>query len=350
MAVDHNNPQSRDEEILIATIDGTEYDKIPQSRIEELLLELKEVIEEGGGGGGTTVVANPDGEATDYLIKVKIGSTIYEIEGGSGSAVLAADLTVTKAVGGLTVGTTYQAGTSIEELLHDMLDPIVYPTLINPSVTLAGSGSKLLETGATLSATLTATFNRGSINPAYGTSGYRSGPATGYTLNGGTEQEENTWSETVSSANRTFQCVAAYSAGEQPKDSAGRNYSTPLAAGSVTSGTVTYDFVDAMWANTANITTIAKLSLIAKSTKQRDMNFPAQTVANPEVFDIPASWTVTAVQVKNDLSGAWEDASSQFTVTNVNHDNAGSVSTAYKRYTFNMGTDTGARSIRVKWS
>lgn len=54
MAVDHNNPQSRDEEILIATIDGNEYDKPPQSRMEELLLELKETIEEGGGGGGTT--------------------------------------------------------------------------------------------------------------------------------------------------------------------------------------------------------------------------------------------------------------------------------------------------------
>lgn len=51
---DHNNPQSRTEEILIATIDGTEYDKLPQSRLEELLLELKEVIEAGGGGGGTT--------------------------------------------------------------------------------------------------------------------------------------------------------------------------------------------------------------------------------------------------------------------------------------------------------
>lgn len=42
MAVDHNNPQSRDEEILIATIDGKEYNKAPQSRMEELLLELKE--------------------------------------------------------------------------------------------------------------------------------------------------------------------------------------------------------------------------------------------------------------------------------------------------------------------
>lgn len=54
MAVDHNNPQSRDEEILIATIDGLPYTGNPQSRMEELLLELKEVIEAGGGGGGTT--------------------------------------------------------------------------------------------------------------------------------------------------------------------------------------------------------------------------------------------------------------------------------------------------------
>lgn len=52
MAVDHDNPQSRSEEILIATIDGNEYNKPPQSRLEELLLELKDVIEEGGGGGG----------------------------------------------------------------------------------------------------------------------------------------------------------------------------------------------------------------------------------------------------------------------------------------------------------
>lgn len=47
-------PQSRTEEILYATINGEEYTGLPESRIEELLLELKEVIEEGGGGGGGT--------------------------------------------------------------------------------------------------------------------------------------------------------------------------------------------------------------------------------------------------------------------------------------------------------
>ena len=105
-----------------------------------------------------------------------------------------------------------------------------------------------------------------------------------------------------------------------------------------------------MWANVANISTIAKQSLVSKSAKQKDFAFPAQTVANPEVFDVPASWTVTAVQVKNDLSGAYEDALSQFTVTDVTHDDAAGNSVAYKRYTFSLGYDTGARSVRLKWS
>lgn len=76
-------PQSRSEQILAATINGEEYNQPPQSRIEQLLIELKEAVEEGGGGGGTTVVANPSGEATDELVKIKIGSTIYSIEGGA---------------------------------------------------------------------------------------------------------------------------------------------------------------------------------------------------------------------------------------------------------------------------
>lgn len=51
-------PQSRAEEILFSTINGEPYDGLPQSRIEELLLELKAVIEAGGGGGGGTTNYN----------------------------------------------------------------------------------------------------------------------------------------------------------------------------------------------------------------------------------------------------------------------------------------------------
>lgn len=39
----------RDEQILQAIINGTEYTQIPQSRIEYLLLQLKAIIEGGGG-------------------------------------------------------------------------------------------------------------------------------------------------------------------------------------------------------------------------------------------------------------------------------------------------------------
>ena len=47
------NSESRVEDILQATINGDPYDVPPRSRVEYLLLELKEVIVEGGGGGGT---------------------------------------------------------------------------------------------------------------------------------------------------------------------------------------------------------------------------------------------------------------------------------------------------------
>lgn len=45
---------SRVENILQSIVDGTEYTDPPQSRNEDLLLQVKEVIEEGGGGGGGT--------------------------------------------------------------------------------------------------------------------------------------------------------------------------------------------------------------------------------------------------------------------------------------------------------
>lgn len=52
--------QSRDEEILASIIDGTEYDKEAQSRIEYLLLELKSVIEAGGS-------------SSDYAVDIEFG-------------------------------------------------------------------------------------------------------------------------------------------------------------------------------------------------------------------------------------------------------------------------------------
>lgn len=269
--------------------------------------------------------------------------------GGGGSAELEDDLTTSVAVGGIKSGTTYEEGTSLETLFRDMLNPVANPTLTNPSATLSATGAKLLETGATLSTTFTIAFNRGSINPAYGTSGYRSGVASSYTFDGDTGSATS-FPRTITSAKTSYQGSVAYETGEQPKNSVGGNYSTPLPAGSVNTNTITYEFVNALWANTASIATIAKLALVSKSTKLKQFDFPAQTVANPEVFDVPATWTITAVEVLNTLSNQWEDCSAEFAITDTTHDDAGGVSTAYKRYTCALGYATGARKIRIKWS
>lgn len=81
-----NPPQSRNEAILRATIDGTEYTDPPQSRMEDLLIELKEAIEEGGGSvesyeqltnkpqiNGTTLSGN---KTTEGLIPIGDGLNI----------------------------------------------------------------------------------------------------------------------------------------------------------------------------------------------------------------------------------------------------------------------------------
>lgn len=287
-------------------------------------------------------IEDPD-NAGEYIYIAKATQ-----EGGSGA--LENALTATKTVGGITTGTSFPIGTGFEQILKNLLNPVEYPTFTAPSASISATGSKLLETGATLSTTITATLNRGTIAPAYGTTGYRSGDAIDYALNGGTAQASNTFTETVSASNKTFKVAISYAAGEQPKNSIGEDYSTPLDAGSVESNTITFDFVNALWSNAANIGTIAKEALVAKSAKEKIFTFPAATVANPEVFDVPASWTVTAVQVLNTLSNQYEDCAGEFTVTDTAHDDAAGVSTAYKRYTNNLGYAMDSRKIKIKWS
>ena len=269
----------------------------------------------------------------------------------SGMGELAAALDVTKEAGGINVGASYAAGTVFETLWRDLLNPLENPTLTDPSASLSTSAARLLEVGDSATVTLEAAFNRGSIVPSNGTSGNRSGVADTYSLNGGAAQASAEFvNVTVDGEHASFTVTVAYEAGEQPKDSRGNNYSTPLAAGTVTSPALTFEFVNALWSNTASIDTIAKEALVSASAKVKEFTFPAATIENPEVFDVPASWTVTAVEVYNTLAGTWEDCSDEFTITNTTHDDAGSVETNYKRYTCNLGYAMASRKIRLKWS
>lgn len=83
-------PQSRNEAILQATIDGTEYTAPPQSRIEDLLIQLKATIEEGGGSSGVSsfngrtgavLPASGDYTAADVGVEPLTSAQITALEG-----------------------------------------------------------------------------------------------------------------------------------------------------------------------------------------------------------------------------------------------------------------------------
>lgn len=260
-------------------------------------------------------------------------------------------ITATRGAGGVQIGDTLPVGMTFEEIFNAIFNPVIYPAFTAPSASMAATGSKLLEKGSTLSTTFTITFDRGSIKIDGVTQDYRSGAATSYSLDG-SSSETNTFNKTITEDKLSYQGSVSYAEGPQPVDSIGRNYGSKLAAGSVNTNTITYEFVEALWANTSSISTIAKLALVSKNTKVKEFQFPAATISNPEVFDVPASWTVTAVEVWNNLASTWDDCSGEFAITDVNHDDAGSPATAiaYKRYTCSLGYDMAARKVRVKWS
>ena len=266
-----------------------------------------------------------------------------KIEGGDAS--LSADLTASKTVGGITSGKKYNKGDKLEGIFRDMLNPVEVPSLTGPSATISAAGGTLVEEGETTQKTLTISFNRGSISPAYGTSGNRAGAATGYSINGGASQAGGTFTVSVNESNKNFTGRVDYAQGEQPKNSIGEDYDSPLPAGYVNTVALAFEVVAALWSNQANITTVAKEALISKSTKLKRFDFPAQTAENPEIFDVPASWSVTAVELLNTLNNQWVDCRSEFNITDTTHG-----TTAYKRYIYNGGDATGARSVRIKWS
>lgn len=296
---------------------------------------------------------NPEtGEVID-VPRAKIGDGIHYVidlpfEGYP--PVLLNDLLTSVQIGGVDSGINYDKGTLLEKIFRDMLSPLLYPTLVNPSLTLIPSGSLLLEKGTSKMETITASFDRGSINPAYGTNGYRSGEVQSYRLNGGNIQNEGIFEVALDQLHNTFTGTANYAEGEQPKDSAGNDYDSPLPAGSVNSSQLVYEFVNAIWSNEQDPTAIVKCPLVSKSEKLKIFEFAPTASSNPETFDVPANWNITAIEVKNDLNNLFEDCSVEFTASDTVHSDAGGTSVDYTRYSCNLGYDMASRTIRIKWN
>ena len=261
------------------------------------------------------------------------------------------DLEVLLTVGGVKSGDEYAEGTKLEQIIRDLFSPIMYPNFTNPSVSVSTPGGKLLEKGTVYTTTATVSFNRGTINPAYGTNGYRSGPATSYSINGGPEQASNSFFVQITEQDNQLNAVVKYSEGEQPKDSVGNDYDQPYPAGQMSSkAPLTYEYVYAIWANTGTIQNIVKQPLVSMSVKQKEFVFPDQTEEFPEVFDVEANWNITAIEVFNTLAQTWEDCAHEFDISTTSHKDAGNNTITYRRYTDNRGYAAGSRKVRIKWT
>lgn len=225
------------------------------------------------------------------------------------------------------------------------------PTITQPKLMIQGTNiSTAIAAGQTSNETITLTFDRGTISSG----GNTAGAATGYSLNGGAFQTSNVFNVTVSESNKTFKGKVQFGAGDQPKDSNGDNYGTPMAAGEIESGTIEYTFSSStpdptdnatIWSNAKNIMSVTEMTDVKKSDGSWAVLWVPQTEDNPEIFDVPASWNVTAVETINNLTNLWQNVLQSFDISDTSH---GGV--AYKRYTDNREFDDGGRHIRVTWS
>lgn len=248
--------------------------------------------------------------------------------GGGGSAELSDDLTTAISVGGIDSGVTYEAGTPLETIIRDLLEPTLYPSFTNPSASLSYSADTYYAVGATVgSKSGIVSLNRGTINPSYGTSGKRSGVATGYAIStSGADTEfsdtsESSGSFTVPALTRAqkgsivITGSVSYAQGEQPKDSKGNNYDSPLPSGTV-SATKTIQFIQPYYYGASNSATIADFTGLTQNVTakgQKTFNYTTnnqymvfafdsaygnlKTILDGNGFDVTGGWTKNTVTV-----------------------------------------------------
>lgn len=225
-----------------------------------------------------------------------------------------------QALGGFAKDTTFENKT-MKEMWDGLLYPTLNPSLTNPSSSLTSSTGKssLKEVGETIQITLTTNFNRGKINPAYGTSGFRSGLPNTYNYTGDSvtssvSSTSLTDTQTiadyeVTQGAHTWSSSVSYDAGEQPKNNKGGNYSTPLPAGTTSASSITVTGVYPWFATSSVITGVTKqpLSLMNAAYVQVTMVGEPEDGSAKQVAEFPEAWSeIKGISFYNTVSSKWE--------------------------------------------
>ncbi|NJO65425.1 MAG: hypothetical protein HC836_47230, partial [Richelia sp. RM2_1_2] len=242
------------------------------------------------------------------------------------------------------------------QILENLLVPTLNPTLTAPSISSFSQNlSTTQEVGVSVTPTFTTNFSRGSISPQYtSASPFRSGTPTKYVYSGsGNVRQVDSTSTSNSSAatgatalvegSNTWGVYVAYSAGVQPKNSAGGDFSSPLASGatSVSNTTITGRFLRFYGPTASSPTDSATVRALPSSALQTAnvMTFTLNTgnVETKFVVALPPGRTITSV-FDTDAANANITSSYVFTGTiNVNDGGGSGTPRTYNIYELNLG-------------
>ena len=246
-------------------------------------------------------------------------------------------------------------GKTIEEVLLMMLYGVVSPTLTDPSLSIVLSKDNetlIIGHESTINGTLF--FDRGAIAPAYGTSGFRAGEASSYTIMEEqilTNADHYDFSYKVIPTETQFALSYGvnYNEGEQPMNNIGQPVYSPLGAGALYGG----------------IILSAAYPLYLENGELHDFTwfeedegsgyvstFAKETLDNKQHFAVSKNLSVIGIKAYNFLTQQWEwlggsaeKSLTHFDTTIITGDSLGETDD-YLLYTHNQPA-TGERELRI---
>lgn len=269
-------------------------------------------------------------------------------------------------IGGIAAGTTFSSKT-MTEMWDAILYPELFPTLVNPSNTFTSSILSLYEIGSVIaSMAFNATFSRGSISPAYGTSGFRSGLPTTYNTSGpgltnvsstSLSNSQTITSYTIPLGAIVWQSSVTYSGGDQPLSSKGNPTGSPLAPGTTSVLSKATEGVYPIFATSSSIGTLTKQSLVSMVSGNNIVIVLVAEIGGKQRFEIADAWLtgrpLIGVQQLNTVSGLYEypggTAGSSLSLWNITSSTEVIQGNTinYKTYTYNSSVDRAGVSIRL---
>ena len=329
-----------------------------------------------------TIIYNTDDTQWQYFHSVsgewyEVGSgpadpaIFISLKDGSGAYV------APSAVGGLENTTTQGQdldGLPVAVVLNRMLYPTIDPTFTAPSLSLTLSGASLVEYGSTVAPNMSATFSRGSINTSYThlDSAGAAAPTNRaglpnearFIVKGLTEDTQTTTSLTPSFQTQSgpitgdfvYSVEIDHDLGDQPYDSTGSIFGSPLSAGTLTDSQVIsisyYNFNNgAADASLVLTSTGAQRQTLQSQSAQYTVDFTwsESAATNRHTFAIANNYgTVSKIQQFSTVSNSFQDIVTldTFNITQTTRTAPNGDAVNYSLYTA-YGPKAGTRLFKV---